>query len=134
MIILLKKFLYVLFINVLGIDLRRQCLLIIFLLSFFLFLEIKRTPYFTERLNNLSKFSQAVLIYTLWVCLFTREINLEEFEHFKSISIIVSSILFFISVIITMISGYCLKLKKFLNRTKISYINLPKKKLNIYFR
>lgn len=118
-VILFRKIFYVLCINVLGIDLKRQCLIIIFLLSFFLFFDIKRKPYFHAKLNNLSNFSQITLIYSLWINLFTNAINLEQFDHFKNISIIIVNASFFVMVIGTMLFGYYFKIKKILRRKTI---------------
>lgn len=114
----MRKFLFVLFINVLGIDLQRQCLIIIFMLSLFLFADIKRKPYFVNKLNSLSNLSQVTLIYAIWVNLVATSLNQDEFEHFKSITILLLNSLFFIWVTIVLISGYYIKIRTILKRRR----------------
>lgn len=114
----MRKFLFVLFINVLGIHLQRQCLIIIFMLSLFLFADIKRKPYFVNKLNSLSNLSQVTLIYAIWVNLVATSLNQDEFEHFKSITILLLNSLFFIWVTIVLISGYYIKIRTILKRRR----------------
>ena len=86
--IFLMKLLLILFINLLSLDLLRQALVIIFLLSIFQFWEIKNQPYFNEELNKYASFSLNVLISTIFLKLFATVINDDVFDLMTTIMII----------------------------------------------
>lgn len=95
----MRKFLFILCINILKIDLERQCLVLILILYSFLNLQIKKKPYKESKLNALDKFSQISLIVTLVLSLLSFSLDIEEFQIMINIFILGLN-LFFIGWII----------------------------------
>lgn len=112
MIILLRKFLYLLCINVLNIEIERQSLVMLLVLSLFLFYEIKRKPYFLKKLNMLSLLSHSILILTIWLKLFAFSMKIYELDIFANSFILILCILFFL-IVLTILA--LIKMKKILS-------------------
>lgn len=112
--LLMKKILYLLSINLLQINLVSQILIIILGLSAFLYLSITKNAYKLDILSDYDINSQGIVIFTFFLKLLTLSLNLAYFNLFSNSLILLINFLF-IGLIITQI------LMLFLEKIKIIF-------------
>ena len=86
-----------------SIDVERQSLIIILLLGFFFIFEIQEKPYVNDQLNNVADRSQFILIFSLFMKLFSFSIENEILETLFTFLIFIFNVLFFCDIIFKML-------------------------------
>ena len=96
-----------------SIDVERQSLIIILLLGFFFIFEIQEKPYVNDQLNNVADRSQFILIFSLFMKLFSFSIENEILETLFTFLIFIFNVLFFCDIIFKMLKYQYGELKTF---------------------
>lgn len=87
----MRKFIFILCINVLAIDIQRQSLILIIFLVFCQYYETIKEPYVIDNMNRLASVSNIILILCIWLKIFSWAINDDLFEILVSFVILIEN-------------------------------------------
>ena len=96
---LMKMFIYVLLIQFLSIEVERQVLIILIFLAYNSYFEIKTKPFLETKINDLSIYSNMIIISSYLLKLWSFSVGIEKFEIITSIILISVNSCFFIILI-----------------------------------